>query len=289
MDIFIWKQLLRNLVLPPTGPLILALAGLIWAMSASRRRLALALCTVGVLLLWAFSIPIVADVLMRSVERYPALDLSKPVQAQAVVILGGGVRPDAPEDGGHPAPSSTTLQRLVYGARVARVTGLPVLVTGSRAEAAAMSESLERDLSVTPRWVESHSRDTRQNAEKSAAILERAGVHKVILVTSSEHMARSVTEFQLVGLEVVPAPAEMWTRRDHGMLVWVPNADALVRSQRAMYEVLGRIVQTIRIAFAPRAKPPARAVAAPPAQSVAAPPAQSVAAPPIRAELVRPT
>ncbi len=251
MDIFIWKQLLKNLVLPPTGPLILALAGLVWIASARRRGPALALCAVGVLLLWAFSTPIVADVLMRSAERYPALDLTKPVQAQAIVILAGGVRLNAPEYGGHPAPSSTTLQRLVYGARVARVTGLPVLVSGSHSEAQAMSEFLQRDLSVTPRWVEGRSRDTQQNAEKSAAILEPAGVHTVVLVTSSEHMARSVTEFRLAGLAVVPAPAEMWTRRDHGILVWVPNADALVRSQRALYEVLGRAVQSIRIAFGP--------------------------------------
>ncbi len=257
MDIFIWKQLLRNLVLPPTGPLLLALVGLVWAVSARRRRLAFGLCAAGLVLLWAFSTPIVADKLMRSAERYPALDLSKPVQAQAIVILGGGVRPDAPEYGGHPAPSSTTLQRLVYGARVARATGLPVLVSGTHFETEAMSNFLQHDLSVTPRWVENRSRDTQQNAERSAAILVPAGVRKVILVTSSEHMARSIIEFQLAGLAVVPAPAEMWTRRDPGMLVWVPNADALVRSQRAMYEVLGRIVQSIRIELAPRTRPTA--------------------------------
>ncbi len=252
MDFFIWKQFLKNLALPPTGPLILAVGGLLWACLARRRGPMLALCASGVLLLWAFSTPIIADALMRAVERYPALDLAKPVQAQAIVILAGGVRPEAPEYDGRPAPSSTTLQRLVYGARVARATGLPVLVSGSRAETAAMSEFLQRDLAITPHWVESRSRDTRQNAEMSAAILAPAGVHTIVLVTSSEHMARAVTEFRTAGFAVIPAPAEMWTRRDHGVLVWVPNAEALVRSQRAMYEVLGRLVQSIRIAIAPR-------------------------------------
>jgi uncharacterized SAM-binding protein YcdF (DUF218 family) len=250
MDIFLWKQLLKNLVLPPTGPLILAVAGLLIASSARLRRVGWALCAAAVLLLWAFSTPIVGDLLMRSVERYPALDLSKPIHAQAIVILAAGVRPGAPEYGGQPAPSSTTLQRLVYGARVARSTGLPVLVSGSHYEAAAMSEFLQRDLSVTPRWVEHHSRDTHENAQMSAAILSRAGVHEIVLVTSSEHMARAVTEFRIAGLTVIPAPAEMWTRRDHGLLVWVPNADALVRSERALYEVLGRIVQAIRMNLA---------------------------------------
>jgi uncharacterized SAM-binding protein YcdF (DUF218 family) len=254
MDIFLWKQLLKNLVLPPTGPLVVAVVGLaLWAgarwrgAGGSLRGVGLALCAAGVVLLWALSTPIVADSLMRSAERYPALDLGKPIEARAIVILGGGVRPGAPEYGGHPAPSSTTLQRLVYGARVARATGLPVLVSGSHFEAEAMNDFLRTDLSVTPRWVENHSRDTRQNAQMSAAILERAGIHNVVLVTSSEHMARAVTEFRIAGLAVVPAPAEMWTRRDHALLVWVPNAEALLRSQRALYEVLGRIVQSVRL------------------------------------------
>jgi len=247
MDIFLLKQLLKNLVLPPTSPLIVAIAGWAWA-STTRRRLApLALCAAGLAMLWALSTPIIADELIRSAEPYPPLDLAKPVDAQAIVILGGGARAHAPEYGGRPAPNSTTLQRIVYGAVVARRTGLPVLVTGSPAEAVAMGSFLEQDLAVTPRWVETHSRDTEQNAAHSAAILERAGVHKIVLVTSSEHMARALEDFRYDGLEVVPAPAEMWTRRDQGMLVWVPNADALVRSHRALYEFLGRFVQWIRI------------------------------------------
>ncbi|MGH8229536.1 MAG: YdcF family protein [Steroidobacteraceae bacterium] len=251
MDIFLWKQLLKNLVLPPTGPLILGVAGFAVAMMSRRRRRAagVGLATAALVLLWGFSTPVVGDLLMRSVERYPPLDLMKPVDAQAIVILGGGVRMRAPEYGGHPAPSSTTLQRIVYGAHVAHALRLPVLVSGSYYEAAAMREFLEQDLAVTPRWVENHSRDTEQNAQRSAAILEPAGVHRVVLVTSSEHMARAVVEFEAVGLSVVAAPAEMWTRRAQGPLVWVPSAGALVRSERALYEVLGRLVQTIRIGF----------------------------------------
>src|SRR5579875_3410025 len=216
MDIFVWKQLLKNVVLPPTGPLLLALAGLALTASARLRRVGLALAAAGAVAVWVLATPAIADVLVRGVERSPA-------------------------------PNATTLVRLVYGARVAHATGLPVLVSGSRLEAAAMSEVLRRDLAVTPRWVESRSRDTHENAEMSATILARAGVRRIVLVTSSAHMARSVVEFEAAGVSVVPAPAEMWTRRERGILEWEPNADALVRSQRALYEVLGWIVQTIRI------------------------------------------
>lgn len=253
MDFFVWKQLLKNLVLPPTGPLIIALIGLILAASTRLRSVGVALAAAGVLGLWALATPLVADALVRAVERFPALDVKRALGAQAIVILSGGVRLDAPEYGGAPAPNATTLLRLVYGARVAHETGLPVLVSGSRLEAVAMSDVLRRDLAVTPRWVEDHSRDTRQNAQMSAAILSRSGVHRIVLVTSSAHMARAVVEFEAAGIAVVAAPAEMWTRRERGVLVWEPNANALVRSQRALYEVLGDVVQTLRIDLGVRA------------------------------------
>jgi hypothetical protein len=60
---------------------------------------------------------------------------------------------------------------------------------------------------------------------------------------------RALREFEATGLAVVPAPAELWTRRDLGPLVWVPNADAMVRAQRALYEMLGRLTQSIRFAL----------------------------------------
>ncbi len=248
MDIFVWKLALKNLVLPPTGPLLIVLAGLLLTLSTRRRRTGLAVGVAGALLLWVLATPVVADALSRAVERYPPLDLAHQVSAQAIVILGGGVRLNAPEYGSS-APSSTTLARLVYGARVARATQLPVLVTGSHYEAAAMSSFLQRELDVTPRWVENRSHDTHENAVNSAAMLARSGVHEIVLITSAAHMARAVREFQAIGVAVVPAPAELWTRRDLGMLVWVPNVDALVRSQRALYEVLGRIVQSMRFAL----------------------------------------
>ncbi len=249
MDIFVLKLLLKNLVLPPTGPLILIVAGLAMALSVRLRRAGVVLAAVATALLWALSTPMVADALVRSAEHYPPLDLDRPVQADAVVILAGGVRPNAPEYH-HAAPGPTTMERVVYGARVAHATHLPVLVSGSHAEAAAMADILEHDLALTPRWIENHSRDTHENALMSAALLHQAGVRRVVLVTSAVHMERSVREFRAAGLAVTPAPAEVWTRRESGVLVLVPNPDALMRSQRALYEALGLLVQRLRPAFA---------------------------------------
>ena len=79
--------------------------------------------------------------------------------------------------------------------------------------------------------------------------LARAGVRKVVLVTSAAHMARSVVEFNQAGIDTIAAPAAMWTQRDTGLLAYVPNADALVRSQRALYEALGRMVQDVQLRY----------------------------------------
>ncbi len=248
MDYFVWKQLLKNLVLPPTGPLLLTFLGLL-LLTFRRARLGGAiLCALGLASLWVLATPLAADSLVRWAERYPALDPGGVGDAQAIVILAGGVRVDAPEYGTS-APGATSLERLVYGARLARRTRLPVLISGSRFETASMSDFLHQDLGVTAQWLENRSRDTHQNAQFSAVILARAGVHKVVLVTSAAHMARSVVEFNQAGIEAVPAPAAMWTRRDKGVLAFIPNADALVRSQRALYEGLGRVVQDVQIRF----------------------------------------
>src|ERR1700733_6107583 len=246
MDYFVWKQLLKNLVLPPTGPLLLAALGLVWLALHKARLGGVVLCALGLVALGVLAPPRAADSLVRWAERYPALDPAQVGDAQAIVILAGGVRVDAPEYGTS-APGATSLERLVYGARLARQTQLPVLISGSRFEAASMSDFLHQDLGVSAQWVENRSRDPHQNAQFSAVILPRAGAHKVVLVTSAAHMARSVVEFNQAGIDTIPAPAAMWTQRETGVLAYVPNADALVRSQRAMYEGLGRLVQAVQI------------------------------------------
>jgi uncharacterized SAM-binding protein YcdF (DUF218 family) len=257
MDIFVWKQLLKNLVLPPAGPLLAALVGLLLRRGERTRKAGTVLCVAALAVLWLVATPLVADALERLAQGYPPLDLAKPVRAQAVVILAGGVRVDAPEYGTS-APSPTTLARVLYGARVARATALPVLVSGSRYEAQSMDYMLRTDLGITPRWIENRSRDTRQNAQMSAAILLKDGVRSVVLVTSAAHMRRAVREFAEAGLEPVAAPTELWTRAERGVIAFVPSAGALSRSQRALYEALGLAVRALGLG---RARTPVNSAA----------------------------
>lgn len=246
MTAFGLHVLLRTLILPPASPLLVGAAGLLlWR---RRPRIGMALCALCIVTLWALSVPILADALARSAEAYPALDPARltasQARAQAIVILGGGLRGDAPEAGGD-APSAAADLRLIEGAKVARATHLPILVTGSPREAVAMRRFMQEDLGLPVRWVESASSNTHENAVFSAAILGKEGVRRIILVTSSPHMMRAAAEFAAAGFEVIAAPAEMLTRDERGALLFVPSIMALYRSHSALYELIGRLVRLV--------------------------------------------
>jgi uncharacterized SAM-binding protein YcdF (DUF218 family) len=235
------KTLLRELILPPAAPLLLALLGLLLL----KRRPALArICVItGIGSLWLLSTPLVSDSITRLVERYPALNLQQAADAQAIVILGGGgQRSLAPEYAG-PAAEPILLERLSYGAYLAQKTGLPILVTGFSVEARAMHDTLQRNFGIETRWTDDRAYDTFQNARNSARLLKAAGVHRILLVTRATHMGRSVQEFRDAGLEVVPAPVGILSDRDIGIYRYLPNPDALLRSHAAIYEILGEPVR----------------------------------------------
>jgi uncharacterized SAM-binding protein YcdF (DUF218 family) len=241
------KSLLHTVALPPAGPLLVAAAGaclVAFCRGVAARRIGWSLLIAGLASLWLLATPLVANKLTKVAQRYPALDLSQPLDAQALVILGGGEpTPEAPEYGGTPSPGGDLLERVAYGAYVAQHTGLPVLVSGTDQETAAMRESLARDFHVETRWVEDRSQDTFENAQFSARMLKAAGVSRIVLVTAADHEWRAAHEFQSAGLAVVPAPEGAWMWHGHSFMRFVPNTIALAHSTRALYELLGDLTR----------------------------------------------
>ncbi|HEY7928596.1 MAG TPA: YdcF family protein [Steroidobacteraceae bacterium] len=243
------KTLLKALLLPPAGLLLLALIGALllrWRARTGAVLLALALTGLCVL-----SMPVIADALTRSIQHYPAFDADVPSEAQAIVILGGGgERVQAPEYGG-PAPGPYLLERLAYGAYLARRTRLPILVSGWHIEATAMRSSLRDSFALEPRWVDYQSYDTFDNARNSARMLAEAGVHRIILVTSTQHMWRAAHEFSATGLALTPAPVGLVPERPGSNVVsllrYIPDAQALERSHEVIYELLGERVRELLV------------------------------------------
>ena len=229
-------------LLPPLSLLLAAFAGL-WL--ARRRPVAGRWLTgVSLALLAVFSMKAVSDPLLGWLEAgalAPATEFSR---AQAIVVLGGGVNENAPELDGRPAPVSTALERVRFAARLYRLTGKPILVSGGspgragEAEAQALRRCLEEDFGVPVRWVESGSDNTAQNAVFSRNLLAREGVGTVLLVTSAWHMPRARRAFEHAGLRVVPAGTG-FHRDARTPLDFLPSGLAMRDSTLFFHELLG--------------------------------------------------
>ena len=231
-------------MLPPTGPLLIAAIGLV--LLARHFRIGRALAAIGVALLLVLSMPSSpsrccyrSTIRRRSIPR-------RAKSARAIVILGGGTRRNAAEYGGDTL-GRLTLERVRYGARVAKLIGLPVLVTGGSVyggepEAKLMRESLEREFGVPVRWAEARSRTTHENAVYSAEILRDAGIGRVVLVAHSVDMPRAIAEFAAQGISIVAAPTGIPARDFDGPLDLLPSMAGLQGSYFAVYELLANAV-----------------------------------------------
>ena len=242
------RKILTALLLPPAGPLLVALFGLLLA--RRRPRLGRALIAFALVSLFALSMPVVSHQLFGLLKDYPAIEDAKAKEAQAIVILSGGMRRNALEYGGDTV-GQYSLERARYGARLARRAQLPVLVTGGivfngEPEAELMRKTLEQEFQVPVRWVESSSRTTAENAENSAALLKAAGIERVLLVTHAFHMERAVAAFTSAGLQTIPAPTHVHNpnpEREPFALWLMPNATSLRDSAVALHELLGNLAQ----------------------------------------------
>jgi uncharacterized SAM-binding protein YcdF (DUF218 family) len=241
------KQLVKMLVLPPAGPLIVALAGVV--ISRWRTKLGGMVTTGGVVALTLLAMPAVAGWLIRCLDGTPALDLTHTPNAQAIVVLGGGLRHYAPEYGGRTL-GTLTLERVRYCARVARATGLPVLVSGGTTdhgptEALLMRRALEQEFGVPVRWSESRSQNTHENALRSAEILHAAGVARAILIGHSFDFPRSRREFEAAGIAVIPAPIGTTAAMTTALGDYLPSVSGLRESYYATYEILANALYLI--------------------------------------------
>lgn len=235
-------KLISAFLLPPFNFLLLGIVGL--ALSAKKLVLGRRFVALALALLWVFAMPVTGDALLGTLECVAALPAGAAANAQAIVVLGGGTNLDAPEYGGDTV-GTMTLERLRYAAILQRQTGLPVLVTGGDplgrgvSEAALMARMLADELKVPVRWQETESYNTRQNADYSRRVLQKAGVHDILLVTQGWHMPRARFLFERAGFEVLPAGTGFHSPGRLTSLDFLPNASALENSSLFFHEVIG--------------------------------------------------
>lgn len=244
---FIAKKLFAALILPPVGPIIVIAIALL--LMNSKPRLARVMSWAMIAILLAMCWPPVSTTLTRLNFAGEVFDPQQAATAQGIVILGGGMRGHAVEFGSD-APSILTLERVRYGAYLAKQTHLPVLVTGGslrglEAEALAMRRMLEQEYGVTVKWVEPESINTHQNAIFSARLLQQDDVRRVVLVTHAVDSIRAIREFSAAGLEVIPAPTLVPTAEVTTAWDLLPSMSAFTGSYWALYELIANAAFTL--------------------------------------------
>lgn len=241
------------LLVPPLNLALLAAVGFLLL----PRRIGRALLGVAIAGLLVLAVPAAGDSLIAALERFAgprAAAQSGPVQPEAIVVLGAELRLIRPteEDSEGAEIGPLSLERVRAAAALHRRTGLPVLVSGGIvgdepvAIGRAMARSLAEDFGISPRWVETRSRDTWENARFSADLLRAAGITEVYLVTHAWHMPRALVAFQRAGLVAVPAPVRLDARPPLTWRAFVPSVAGWQISYFAFHEWIGLAFYRLR-------------------------------------------
>jgi uncharacterized SAM-binding protein YcdF (DUF218 family) len=257
-----WKPLIAALLLPPVPFLLTAMIGtrlVFW-----RRTIGWLVVVLSVVCLWLSCCTGAALWLQRTLLNVPpplneetigALKREAAASPKnptvAVLAIGGGRELRAPEYAltnlGY-----RSLERLRYAVWLSRETGAPAGFSGGvgygqlpgPSEAEIASRIAAQEFGRPLKWTETESRDTRENAKYSIAILRAAGVTQVVLVTHAYHMPRALRAFQQAAaggtpLRVIPAPIGLAAPDMRMALRWMPSNEGFVRTRDVLREAVG--------------------------------------------------
>ena len=254
-----WKPVLAALLLPPVPFLLLTLVGA--RLLLPRRGLGWLLIVVSVILLWLCACSGAASGLAQILVPPPAalsFDRVRELRAEvaarkpvAIVILGAGVEPFAPEYGVS-SLQYPSLERLRYGLWLGRETGAPIAFSGgvgwaqtdAAPEARVAAKIAAEEFNRPIKWQEEDSRDTRENAARTLALLKPAGIDHIVLVTHGTHMPRALRAFAEAagtGVKIEPAPMGLARKLQTPILEWLPSARGFAQMREVLREGIGRL------------------------------------------------
>lgn len=240
---FYLTKIATAIILPPFSIAIIWIMSLIFY-RLHYKKISHCLTFLGLTLLYLFSTPFMATVLTNSLVEKNHLTLKDYQTAQAIVILGGGLR-DGQELYGNISVTNNVLERMRYAAFLHKETQLPILATGSApngvSEAKIIDQELQQFFGVKLHWQENHAKTTKENAINTKAILEKEGVNKIILVTQNWHMQRAKLLFEKQGFDVLPAGVGYGSTPDVyiNFMYFVPQSGAMDNVMQSLKEWFG--------------------------------------------------
>ena len=191
--------------------------------------------------------------LVASLERrFLPVPIAESPSADAIVVLGGCVgAADYPRI---EVDLTDASDRVLHAARLYRAGKAPIIIAtggaigwlGSKTpEARSISRLLQEwGVPASAIVIESGSLNTYQNAENTKRLLERRGLKSILLVTSAMHMPRALATFRAAGINAIPSPTdyEVIDREELTILDFLPDAEALADTTKAVKEYLGLVV-----------------------------------------------
>ena len=240
--VFIFLKTVLSLILPPASLLIVMAFGFLVIRPC--RAFGRLLIATGFILLYLLSISPVSDVLLKPLEvGFPPWK-DGPVKADAIVVLGGGVRDltwlELPSES-----SCSSKERVVKGITIYRKHHLPLVFMGGNGDpsrimspdADAMARTaLELGVPARDVKVENKSRNTLESAKALKGLIKG---NSIILVTSAFHLKRASAMFIKQGFHVIAAPAGYrYELKELTFSSFIPHAGNLNNSSTAISEYL---------------------------------------------------
>lgn len=262
LGITAWKPYLTVLLLPPVPLIVLMLVGT--RVAFVRRGWGWLLVILTAALLWLDSTNGFARLLSDYVLRPPPALSSERIEAWksavkarepvAIMVLGGGSKPLAPEYGMSNL-NERSMERLRYGLWLGRETGAPVGFSGGigwalgsavvTPEAQIAARIAQQEFGRPLKWVEDRSRDTRENGIYSIEMLKAQGIRRVLLVTQQRHMPRALKMFTQAaagtGITIEAAPLDVLNAPLAQPRSWMPSTSGASATHEILHELFGSL------------------------------------------------
>ncbi|WP_395753589.1 YdcF family protein [Prosthecobacter sp.] len=156
-------------------------------------------------------------------DQVPRVKLADLPQTEAIVCLGGGFEPSLVEPSGFKLQSGA--DRLTTALTLTAESKAPLLILGGGgyphegrvySEADAVSDYLRAHVTLKAELLSMGvCKDTHDEAVKVAALAKERGLTRLLLVTSANHMPRTLATFRKAGINVIPVPCNYLNSLNH--------------------------------------------------------------------------
>ncbi|HZJ14543.1 MAG TPA: YdcF family protein [Chthoniobacteraceae bacterium] len=237
-------------LLEPIGLIWLALlllTALLWRKRQHSFAFATGALAAAIYVIGATDVP---GALLRSLERpYAGVNYATLPNADAVVLLGGGVGPSRNEVAG--LHLSEAGDRVVMALEMMRLGKAPVLVCGGGIvkmegrelhEADLLKRALEERVSIPEVISLGGCHDTHEEAMRTLNLVRDRGWQRLLLVSSASHLPRAVATFRTLGLTVIPVPCDFRTTLSTAptkVKVAMPGYEGFEKTSVWMHETIG--------------------------------------------------